>query len=137
MICNVCYGVLRGHQGDQWRGTFDLQFDHQFNRLELQKSASTNCCICRSIFCELLRIEKKNPRVASRAEEGWYSYAFRLISGRYLRNSRQTLSDKSRPLISAYLSEVYGLKQGEVYRLDLKLRDSEGLGTFVLKETGE
>lgn len=39
MICNVCYGMLRGQVGRQFKGSFDVSFDHQANLGSLQKSA--------------------------------------------------------------------------------------------------
>jgi hypothetical protein len=60
MICAKCYSVLRGHEGAQWRGTYDLHFDHHVDRLELEKSANMSCCICRSILREISRVEKKS-----------------------------------------------------------------------------
>jgi hypothetical protein len=59
MICSVCYSMLRGHQGAQWRGTYDLHFDHHVDPVELQKSADMSCCICRSILCEIKRLEEE------------------------------------------------------------------------------
>lgn len=50
MICATCYCLLRGQTGRQWRGTWDLHFDHQKDRVELQRSAEMGCCICRSIW---------------------------------------------------------------------------------------
>lgn len=66
MICAVCYCVLRGHQGAQWRGTYDLHFDHHVDRVALEKSASMRCCICRSILSELSRIEHRDPETENR-----------------------------------------------------------------------
>lgn len=132
MICAVCYGVLRGHQGSQWRGTFDLHFDHQVNRLELQKSADMSCAICRSILLQLSRVEERDRRtVVSALGEAF----LRLLYGDVFRHQMQL--DKARiPLISAYLSEIYGQVSQKVYRLDFKSRNSQTVGTFVLQQTG-
>jgi hypothetical protein len=59
MICAVCYNVLRGHQGAQWRGTWDLHFDHHIDRQKLVESAKMSCCICRSILREITNLEEK------------------------------------------------------------------------------
>jgi hypothetical protein len=132
MICAVCYGVLRGHQGSQWRGTFDLHFDHQINREELEKSAGMGCAICRSILTELLRVEGKDRKGVIRALGETF---FRFISGDVLKH--QMYLDKARsPLINAYLSEIYGRTKPKVYRLDFKTRNSERVGTFVLQQAG-
>jgi hypothetical protein len=134
MICAVCYGVLRGHQGSQWRGTFDLHFDHQRNRTELKKSAAISCCICRSISSELTLIERKDRNPFLRTWNGVCASLAQLIWGEPFR-----LSERS-SLIGAYLSEVPELEllnQPKIYRLDFKLKDSERLGTFVLEQVGK
>lgn len=152
MICAICYGVLRGHRGSQWRGTFDLHFDHQPNRLELKKSAGMGCRICRSILSELLLVEQKDRKVAT--WNGFYIYVGRLIWGELFRLQQIDLRGQSR-FISAHLSEVLELeqasesrqidekeqhdekKESKIYRLDFKLKDSERVGTFVLEHTGK
>jgi hypothetical protein len=154
MICAICYGVLRGHRGSQWRGTFDLHFDHQPNRLELKKSAGMGCRICRSILSELLLVEQKDRKGAT--WNGFYTYVSRLIWGwgELFRLQQIDLRGQSR-FISAYLSEVPELeqaskirqtdekeqydeqKESKIYRLDFKLKDSERVGTFVLEHTGK
>lgn len=130
MICAVCYGMLRGHQKSQWRGTFDLHFDHQVNRLELKKSADMSCAICRSILHELSRVEEKDQKsVISVVGEAFLGF----LSGDVFRH--QMHLDKAREaLISAYLSELYGQEEPSVYRLDFKRRDSARVGTFVLQQ---
>src|ERR1700684_2044917 len=105
MICAVCYGVLRGHQGSQWRGTFDLHFDHHASRKELQKSANMSCCICRSIWFQLSQLEQK--WCGSGLWEGMYNSLRRLIWGDIPRIKHLDSKDRSR-FISAYLSENYG-----------------------------
>ena len=134
MICAVCYGVLRGHQGSQWRGTFDLHFDHQRNRTELEKSVAINCSICRSISSELELIDKKDRRLVARALNGVSSSVGRLIWG-------EPQGGNGSNFIGAYLSEVPELqlsKEPKIYRLDFKLlqKGEERLGTFVLEKVG-
>jgi hypothetical protein len=134
MICAVCYGVLRGHQGSQWRGTFDLHFDHQRNRTELEKSVAIACCFCRSIASELKSIEKTDRSLVGRALNGVYSSVGNLIWG-------QSQGGNGSNFIGAYLSEVPELKlsqEPKIYRLDFKLlqKDEERLGTFVLEKVG-
>jgi hypothetical protein len=125
MICAVCYGLLRGQEGRQWRGTFDLIFDHHANLLGLKRSADMNCRICRSVFGELLQ------RAEMSSEERKWP-----IGDWGARISSKERSGRA-GLITAYLSEVYESKQDlKAYRLDLKLR-SERVGTFVLQQTGK
>ncbi|KAF2766267.1 HET-domain-containing protein [Teratosphaeria nubilosa] len=52
MLCGTCYGMLRGQQGRQWRGTFDLHFDHHKHARSLETSAEMGCCICRVLWEE-------------------------------------------------------------------------------------
>jgi hypothetical protein len=138
MICAVCYGVLRGHQGSQWRGAFDLHFDHQPNRTELEKSAAISCCICRSIWSELKSIDRKDRTLFLRTLNGFYASVGRLIWGEPQGPNRIDVTGRSN-FIGAYLSEVPELKlsqEPKIYRLDFKLKDSERLGTFVLEKVG-
>lgn len=133
MICAVCYGVLRGHQGSQWRGTFDLHFDHQINRVELQKAATMSCAICRSILQELTLVEQKDRKSCI---DAWGETLRYFISGDVFRH--QMHLDKARiPLISAYLSEVYVKNKPWIYRLDFKAKDYKRVGTFLLQQTGD
>ncbi|KAE9381828.1 HET-domain-containing protein [Stipitochalara longipes BDJ] len=132
MICAVCYGVLRGHQGSQWRGTFDLHFDHQRNRTELEKSVAIRCAICRSISSELKSIDKTDRSLVVRALNGVYSSIGKLIWG-------EPQGANGSNFIGAYLSEVPELQlsqEPKIYRLDFKLlqKDEERLGTFVLEK---
>src|SRR3954468_14322154 len=134
MLCAVCYGMLRGHQGSQWRGTFDLHFDHHSNRRELKNSADMSCCICRSLYSELERIEGKDGKSPVSVWDNVSSYLRRWIWGE---QQLKELDLKARKcFISAYLSEEYGLGQQGIYRLDFKLRDSERIGTFALQSVG-
>jgi hypothetical protein len=50
MLCATCYGMLRGHQGRQWRGTYDIHFTHHASAEDLAKSADVGCCICRVLL---------------------------------------------------------------------------------------
>ncbi|KAK0121913.1 hypothetical protein ONS95_010189 [Cadophora gregata] len=150
MLCAVCYGVLRGHQGSQWRGTFDLHFDHQTDELGLENSAAApvKCCICRSLSSELAfvgrkHLKRKNTRIKTLS--GVYKFFGRWL---WRENSQpNTDNEKDRaPFISAYLSELpelegrmreAGTLRNKIYRLDFKLRDSQRLGTFVLDQIGD
>jgi hypothetical protein len=140
MICAVCYGVLRGHVGSQWRGTFDLHFDHHSNRKELQNSASMSCCICRSLWAQVLQLEQKHWSGYGKVLGEIYNSFYQLIWGPLLQTKLLDSNDGSR-FLSAYLSENYGEEDdgrlNGTYRLDFKLKDTERVGTFVLKQIGE
>lgn len=69
MICAVCYSVLGGHQSAQWRGTWDLHFDHHVDRQRLVESANMSCCICRSILREITNLEEKEKEKESEREK--------------------------------------------------------------------
>jgi hypothetical protein len=130
MICAVCYDMLRGHQGSQWRGTFDLHFDHHTNRRQLKQSARMSCCICRSLLTELTHLNEKNRKwVFGNVLNDIYSGVRRTIWSDF---SRMLPGGRS-SFISAYLSELYGTGHPGIYRLDFKLKDKERVGTFVLQ----
>ncbi|KAH7309279.1 heterokaryon incompatibility protein-domain-containing protein [Rhexocercosporidium sp. MPI-PUGE-AT-0058] len=151
MLCAVCYGVLRGHQGSQWRGTFDLHFDHQPDEVALRESAAkpVSCCICRSILGELSLVQKKGLKPQDNrinTLSGLYKFFERWMSAGLLRPNTINTKDRA-AFISAYLSELPGLEEEsnrvvdtfvpKIYRLDFKLRDAERVGTFVLEQLGD
>lgn len=150
MLCSVCYGVLRGHQGSQWRGTFDLHFDHQVDEAGLRNSAAApvKCCICRSLLNELpavKRHDRKQQNKRVKALRRLYKFFDRWFwGGRAQLNTAEETNQAA--FISAYLSELPELEHitsrpgtlsNKIYRLDFKLRDSERIGTFVLDQIGE
>lgn len=45
MICDVCNDMLHRHEGRQWRGMFDLQFDHHADERSLKGSVDKHCGI--------------------------------------------------------------------------------------------
>jgi hypothetical protein len=113
MICNVCNDMLHRHEGRQWRGMFDLQFDHHADERSLKDSVDKHCGICRNIWRELLRL-KPEDRSSSPGDRGEV--------------------EAQSPFISAYLSQPFGVGQEGVYRLDFKLGDAERVGSFVLQQ---
>jgi len=130
MICAVCYDMLRGHQGSQWRGTFDLHFDHHTNRRRLKASAGMSCCICRSLLTELMHLDEKNRKWGfGNVLNNIYSGVRKTIWSDFFRMPPEGRSS----FISAYLSELYGTGHPGIYRLDFKLKDKERVGTFVLQ----
>lgn len=51
MLCDKCFGgvgggVLRGHKGKIWKGTYDLHFNHHNDLQDLRNSAALICGIC-------------------------------------------------------------------------------------------
>jgi hypothetical protein len=55
MLCETCYGMLRGQDGRLWKGTYDLSFNHHTQVKDLHRAA-TRCGICRVLF-EALKTE--------------------------------------------------------------------------------
>ena len=108
MICSTCYGMLRGQDGRQWRGTFDLYFDHHVNLYEIGRSEDMGCCICRSLSYALNQME--------------------------IQHECRDPNHRER-FVSAFLSEVQGKR--DIYRLDFKLRDSINIGTFLLQQASK
>jgi hypothetical protein len=45
--------MLRRQEGRQWRGTYDLHFNHHTMLKDLYRSRKMNCGICRVLFEEL------------------------------------------------------------------------------------
>lgn len=113
MICDVCNDMLHWHKGRQWRGMFDLQFDHHADEQSLKDSVYKHCGICQNISRELLRL-KPEDRSSSPGVRGEV--------------------EAQSPFISAYLSQPFGVRQEGVYRLDFKLRDAGRVGSFVLQQ---
>lgn len=126
MICSVCYDMLRGHQGVQWRGTFDLHFDHQTDRQHLKKSARMSCVICRSLLTELSRLEKKR-------QKGFIERFWKDLNALFRRAAVNQLGPERITFTSAYLSEIYEPGMQGMYRLDFKVQDKKPVGTFVLQ----
>jgi hypothetical protein len=110
MLCGVCSDMLHWHEGSQWRGMFDLQFDHHADARSLEDSVDKHCGICRNIWRELLPEDRSSsPSVHGEVEA-------------------------QSPFTSAYLSQSFGVGQEGVYRLDFKLRDGKMVGSFVLQQ---
>jgi hypothetical protein len=101
--------MLRGQGGRQWKGTYDLHFNHHDSAGHLRKAAAMNCGICRVIYDELQA--KLGPA---------------------------GIPDKTKLSITAGLS-LMDPGNHQLYRLDFKLRyDRVRIQrTFVLKQTSE
>jgi hypothetical protein len=136
MICTTCYCMLRGQTGRQWRGTFDIHFNHHSTLYSLERSAAMSCCICRIIWDELTekyqgaklaKVLQKNLRTPSDID-------------RLLELTRtQPDSERQVQFVRAFLSEVQGGQDNDLYRLDFRLVDSDSkrLATFLLEKSSE
>ena len=134
MICTTCHCMLRGQTGRQWRGTFDLHFNHHSTLYSLEGSARMGCCICRIIWDELTEHSQGEnlARTIRRHLRSPQNLNRRL-------NSSQTNSNSQLEshFVRAFLSHVHG--QRGLYRLDFRLvdLDSKRLAPFLLEQTSE
>ena len=147
MICATCYCMLRGQSGRQWRGTFDLHFEHQPNWQSLQLSAEMGCYICRGIWHELLKFNKTNFQegdweaplpLCFPPENDFEQFQISFPKRDWEDSGPLCLPPlkefHTRQNISAYLSEI--TKRRGLYRLDFRMSDrSRRLGTFLLEQT--
>jgi len=134
MICTTCYCMLRGQTGRQWRGTFDLHFNHHSTLYSLERSARMGCCICRIIWDELTEHSQGEnlARAIQRRLRSPLDLDRRLNSTQTNGNSQQQSY-----FVRAFLSHVHG--QRGLYLLDFRLVDfdSKRLATFLLEQTSK
>ncbi|KAH6694328.1 heterokaryon incompatibility protein-domain-containing protein [Leptodontidium sp. MPI-SDFR-AT-0119] len=109
MICRLCFSMLRGQAGRQWRGSHDLVFNHQPTLSSLKQSADMACSLCRRVY-EDLPADYDPPKLSPR---------------------------ENRALVSAYISAIQ-TAQG-LYRLDFTLSGpwdaKQWIGTLLLRQT--
>lgn len=112
MLCDKCWGMLRGHDSRQWKGTYNLNFDHHNSLESLEKSSALKCGICRVLDEEWAERLDGEPRLETDHFQS-----------------------------SAGLSVVDDIDDKDIYRLDFKLTGTfSGTGsvhkkTFLLQET--
>lgn len=109
MICNICFKMLRGQVGRQWRGSWDPSFDHQPSLGSLQDSARSECFICRRILEDMPPGHRRSKHVSSR----------------------------QKPTFIA--AHIMALERGDYYRLEFTLHgdthSQSSLGTLLLEPT--
>lgn len=123
MLCDKCWGMLRGHEGRVWKGTCKLHFDQHQDLQNLQDSAERHCGICR----KLLQEWRKEDGAVDQQQIGSSE------------PSRETDSTTTEPFSStASLSVVRDVDKYDLFRLDFDLKRGEKIRkrTFVLKQTG-
>lgn len=138
--------MLRGQEGRQWRGTFDLHFAHHHSRSSLTASADMGCCFCSGLWTEMLQLPTSETYPKS---PGHFVTAFlcgisALTSAidqtrTAADNAVATTGDYARQLSSV---NVHGSGTTladflSLYRLDFKLNDTSRLGSFLLRPAGE
>ncbi|KAG6355369.1 hypothetical protein INS49_003331 [Diaporthe citri] len=129
MLCEICWRMLRGQVGRQWRGTYDLHFDHHHSIETLKASHNMGCGICRVLHEELIASSKKDI-VQSDEEQ---------VSDEVGNAGVKTdLSAHS----TALLGVINDIEDRDVFRLDFKLEWARRehhqeiiKRTFVLKQT--
>ncbi|KAH8666965.1 heterokaryon incompatibility protein-domain-containing protein [Xylariales sp. PMI_506] len=125
MLCETCWLMLRGQDRRQWKGTYDLHFDHHGGIDTLAESASRGCGICRVLYDEI-------PQNHSH--------------GALTENGAPAAPESSVPVSTASLAVIQNAMDDlverddseETYRLDFKLEygDIRKKKTFVLKQIG-
>ena len=146
MLRSVYFEGLSGHRDNQWRGTFDLRFEHQLDKVSLL-NAPVNCFICRSLLNELLYLDKKDLKhqnIRTNLLSGPHDFLGRWLHGSAKLNIAEE-TDRA-AFISAHLSELPELGRmlqgactfsNKIYRLDFKLCDVQRSGTFVLDQISQ
>lgn len=123
MLCDKCWGMLRGHEGKVWKGTYILHFDHHQDLEMLRKSAELHCSICRKLFGE------------------WTKQDFAAFDAQPLDQPQEPRKEANTKAFSstASLSVVRGVDKYDLFRLDFRLECETKVRrrTFVLKQTGQ
>jgi len=127
MICETCYCMLRGQVGRQWRGSYDVHFNHSTLK-NLENSKLMGCPICRIIWDEVTEKD--------------YGEKFGRVLQKHLRAGSSDLARRGQAsevkFVRAFLSEV--MSYHGLYRLDFRLLDTPGsknVATFLLEQTSE
>lgn len=118
MLCETCWLMLRGQDRRQWKGTYDLHFDHHPSLASLRNSAKKGCGICRVLWKQILPQKNMEDSFHEEADE----------------------KAESEPVSTASLAVVHNLQDDsdEIYRLDFKVKhgDIRKKWTFVLRQIG-
>lgn len=135
MLCEICWRMLRGQVGRQWRGTYDLHFNHHDSLDTLEASHRMGCGICRVLYEELpvtAGVEKNVGSVHKTDQEQQPDESEKSQPGTGLRAHS-----------TALLGVIHDIEDDDVFRLDFKLEwvlgkrtPSTVRRTFVLKQTG-
>lgn len=148
MLCNICWGMLRGQIGRQWKGSYDLHFSHHESVKGLKASHDMGCGVCRVLFDKLVQKFGKSPEELTQ----WLDHD-RKKEEEYRQGSVDRVADSEDSGMqtefgqfhsSALLAVVHDFEQQEVFRLDFKLEwglgpsaELVGERTFVLQQTGK
>jgi len=111
VLCGTCEYMLRGQGGRQWKGTYDLNYNHHDSVQKLEDSVIHKCAICRAISDELRsKLGSEQPSAAKELA------------------------------ITACISEISSAGKYRLWRLDFKIRYDRDLKcqrVFIPKEISE
>jgi hypothetical protein len=135
MLCEICWRMLRGQVGRQWRGTYDLHFEHHDSIEALRISHGMGCGICRVLYEELMA-------AAGKVFEPEYQTDHKEQAPEELEGDEGEVGPSAQS--TALLGVVPDIEDDDVFRLDFKLEWAIGgqspsvvKRTFVLKQTGK
>lgn len=130
--------MLRGHEGRTWKGTYDLHFNHHESLEDLEHSASSVCGICRVLFEEWTKEERKPATGTSRQSSPDPQIDDMQESLDSTKIDTESKGHKEPFSSTASLSVVRGLDEHDLFRLDfcLKASDRTRKKTFVLRQIG-
>lgn len=146
MICSVCYRMLRGQEGRQWRGTFDLHFAHHRSKSSLILSADMGCCFCSGLWTEMLLLPTADTYPKS---PGHFVTAFLCGISSHTSTLHQSHTTANHAVATTEdyvrrLARVHIRDGGaslvdflSLYRLEFKLNETRRLGSFLLRPAGK
>jgi hypothetical protein len=114
--------------GRQWRGTYDLHFNHSTLK-DLERSKHMGCCICRIIWDEITQKDHGDKFGT------WLQKHLRAGTYESLAQSGHEVK-----AVRALLTEVQIKQSLQTYRLDFRLQafgGSKRIATFLLQQSGE
>lgn len=125
--------MLRGQVGRQWRGTYDLHFDHHDSIKTLKASHGMGCGICQALYEELMAGTESNLGLDYKIDKE------RTPDESGDNEAETALSGHS----TALLGVIHDIEDDDVFRLDFKLDWILGeqtprvmRRTFALKQIG-
>jgi hypothetical protein len=113
MLCQICWLMLRGQEGRQWKGSYDLYFVHHRNVDSLIQSAGSDCNICMILCKELAVAAGLDAWDGSDSTAGWVkrlnARPLQGLSGRD--DTRHAISSASLSIMNG--SNLYGNEESK------------------------
>lgn len=126
--------MLRGQIGRQWKGTYDLHFDHHDSITALKTSYDTGCSICRALFEQVIASVRKDLGIDLGNDERHAPEKLAIDWAGTILSANSTAS----------LAIIDEIEDDDVFRLDFKLEwvvkgkpPSAAKRTFILKQIGK